>query len=59
MRDELIFLRILLFSGSAAERDLMRQGAVAASVPVEVIEAEGGAADPRKDHRKRHRHCFC
>jgi CheY-like chemotaxis protein len=44
MRDELISLRILLFSGSAAERDLMRQGAIAAFVPVEVVEAEEGAA---------------
>jgi CheY-like chemotaxis protein len=41
---DLVTLRILLLSGSAAERDLMRRGAVAASVPVEVVEAENGAA---------------
>jgi len=40
MTEDLISLRILLFSGSAAERDLMRRGALAASVPVDVMEAE-------------------
>lgn len=44
MTDELISLRILLFANSAAERDLMRRGCVAASVPVEVVEADGSAA---------------
>jgi CheY-like chemotaxis protein len=44
MVDELISLRILLFSHSVAARDLMRRGCVAASVPVEVVEADGGAA---------------
>ena len=44
MTEDLISLRILLFSGSAAERDLMRRGCVAASVPVEVVEADGNAA---------------
>jgi CheY-like chemotaxis protein len=42
--DLLISLRILLFSGSAAERDLLRSGAVTAFVPVELVEAEGSAA---------------
>jgi CheY-like chemotaxis protein len=44
MTDDLVSLRILLFSGSAAERDLMRRGALAASVPVDVMEAESLAA---------------
>jgi hypothetical protein len=42
--DLLITLRILLFSGSGAERDLLRSGAVTAFVPVELVEAEGSAA---------------
>ena len=42
--DLLISLQILLFSGSAAERDLLRSGAVTAFVPVELVEAEGSAA---------------
>ncbi len=44
MIDDLISLQILLFSHSAGQRDLMRRGCVAASVPVEVVEADGGAA---------------
>jgi CheY-like chemotaxis protein len=46
MSDGLISLRILLLSRSAAERDLLRRGAVAASVPVEVVEAESIGAVP-------------
>ncbi len=42
--DLLISLRILLFSGSAEERDLLRSGAVTAFVPVELVEAGGSAA---------------
>jgi len=44
MSDDLVSLCILLFSSSAAERDLMRRGALAASVPVDVAEAESLAA---------------
>ena len=45
---DLVSLRILLVSPSAAERDLMRRGAVAASVPVEVSEAESSTAARKK-----------
>jgi DNA-binding NtrC family response regulator len=45
---DLVSLRILLASPSAADRDLMRRGAVAASVPVEVTEAESGRATRHK-----------
>jgi DNA-binding NtrC family response regulator len=41
---DLVSLRVLLASPSAADRELMRRGAVAASLPVEVAEAESGAA---------------
>jgi CheY-like chemotaxis protein len=41
---DLVSLRILLASPSAAERELMQRGAVAASVPAEVMEADSGAA---------------
>jgi CheY-like chemotaxis protein len=44
MNDELVSLRILLFSAKAAERDLLRRGALATSVPVEVVEVETVAA---------------
>jgi CheY-like chemotaxis protein len=44
MVDELLIFRILLFSGSAAERDLLRSGAITASVPVELVEAESSTA---------------
>jgi CheY-like chemotaxis protein len=44
MIDDILICRILLFSGSAAERDLLRSGAITASVPVELVEAGGGAA---------------
>ena len=37
---DLVSLRVLLASPSAADRELMRQGAVAASVPVEVSEVQ-------------------
>ncbi len=42
--DLLVSLRILLFSGSVAERDLLRSGAVTAFVPVERLEAADSAA---------------
>jgi CheY-like chemotaxis protein len=42
--DDLISLQVLLVSGSAADRDLMRRGVVSASVPVELLEAESAAA---------------
>lgn len=41
---DLVSLRLLLASPAAADRDLMRRAALAASVPVEVAEAESGAA---------------
>jgi len=44
MSGDLVSLRILLVSGSMADRDLLRQGAAAASVPVDVLEANGAAA---------------
>lgn len=44
MTSELISLRLLLVFRLAAERDLLRQGASLASVPVEIIEADGVAA---------------
>jgi CheY-like chemotaxis protein len=44
MSDDLVSLKILLLSASAADRDLMRRGALAASVPVDVVEAEGASA---------------
>jgi DNA-binding NtrC family response regulator len=37
---DLVSLRVLLVSPSAADRELMRRGATAASVPVELAEAE-------------------
>jgi DNA-binding NtrC family response regulator len=42
--DLLISLRILLFSGSAEEREVLRRGAATASVPVELVEAERTAS---------------
>src|SRR5262245_35832010 len=45
---DLVSLRILLVSPSAADRELIQRGAVAASVPVEVSEAEIGAAAWKK-----------
>jgi DNA-binding NtrC family response regulator len=45
---DIVSLRILLVSPSVADRELMRRGAVGASVPVEVAEAESGAAARRK-----------
>lgn len=44
MIDDILICRILLFSGSAPERDLLRGGAVAASLPVELMESGGSAA---------------
>ncbi len=44
MTSDLISLRVLLVFRSAAERDLLRQGAGLASVPVEVMEADGTAS---------------
>jgi len=45
---DLVSLRILLALPSPVDRDLMRRGAVAASVPVEVTEAESGRAARHK-----------
>jgi CheY-like chemotaxis protein len=44
MSGDLMSLKILLVSGSALERDLMRRGALAVSVPVDVLEADGSEA---------------
>ncbi len=44
MTSELISLKALLVFRSAAERALLRQGAGLASVPAEVMEADGAAA---------------
>jgi DNA-binding NtrC family response regulator len=47
MSDDLVSLRILLVSDSMPDRDLLRQAAAQAAVPVDVIEASGvGAARP-------------
>jgi DNA-binding NtrC family response regulator len=48
LEGDLVSLRVLLASPSAADRDLMRRGAVAASVPVEVAEAESAAVARKK-----------
>ena len=44
MSGDLVSLRILVLSASMPERDLMRQGAAAASVPVDALEAESIAS---------------
>ena len=44
MIDDILICRVLLFSGSVAERDLLRAGAITASLPVEIVEAGGSAA---------------
>ena len=44
MSGDLVSLHILLVSGSIPDRALLRQGAAAASVPVDVLEAESTAA---------------
>ena len=47
MSEDLVSLRILLVLDSMADRDLLRQAAAQAAVPVDVIEAGGvGAAKP-------------
>jgi DNA-binding NtrC family response regulator len=45
---DLVSLRILLVSPSAADRELMQRGAIAASVPVEVANAESAALTRKK-----------
>jgi CheY-like chemotaxis protein len=47
MTDELLSLHVVLASGSADERDLFRQAASAASIPIELAEADGAAAATR------------
>jgi CheY-like chemotaxis protein len=44
MSGDLVSLRILVLSASMPERDLMRQGAAAASVPVDALEADSIAS---------------
>lgn len=44
MNSDLISLQILLVFPSASERELLRQGAGLASVPAEVVEADGAAS---------------
>jgi CheY-like chemotaxis protein len=43
MSDDLVSLRILLWSRSVRDRTLLRQGAMAASIPVDVLEAESAS----------------
>jgi CheY-like chemotaxis protein len=43
MSGELVSLRILLVTRSVQDRDLMRQGAAAATVPIDILEAETSA----------------
>jgi CheY-like chemotaxis protein len=43
MTDELLSLRMIVVCGSAAERDVFRQAAGTARIPVEIVEAEGAA----------------
>jgi CheY-like chemotaxis protein len=44
MTGELVSLKVLIVSRSAPERELLRRGAGLASVPAEVVEADGAAA---------------
>jgi len=44
MNSDLVSLRLLIVSALEPGRDLLRQGATYASVPVEVLEADGAAA---------------
>jgi len=43
MTDELLSLRMIVVSGSATDRDMFRQAAGTAKVPVEIVEADGAA----------------
>jgi hypothetical protein len=43
MTDELFFLRVIVASESQGDRDMFRQAAVAATVPIELAEADGAA----------------
>ena len=43
MSDDLLTVRVLAAFGSRADRELMRQAAAMALVPIEVVEAEGVA----------------
>jgi CheY-like chemotaxis protein len=47
MSDDILSLRLLAMSESRRDRDLLRQGAGAAPMPVEIVEADG-AADARR-----------
>lgn len=47
MTDEPLSLRVLAVSGSPADRDLLRQGAAAAKVPVDVVEASDATSAGR------------
>jgi CheY-like chemotaxis protein len=44
MSGDLVLLRILVVSASAQHRDILREGAVLARIPLEVIEADGATA---------------
>src|SRR5262245_1108098 len=48
---DIISLRMLVVSAVPGERDLWRQGAALASVPVEVVDAGGGPAALQLVHR--------
>jgi CheY-like chemotaxis protein len=47
MTDDLLSLRLLVVSGSSADRDLFRQAASTAKVPIEIVDADGAAAAGR------------
>ena len=44
MTDDLFFLRVVIASASPSDRDLFRQAAAAAPIPMELLEADGVAA---------------
>ncbi len=47
MNDELFSLRVIVASESQGDRDMFRQAAAAATVPIELAEADGAAAASR------------
>ncbi len=44
MSDELLSLRVIVVSGSRDDHDLFRQAASAATVPIEIVEADGASS---------------
>lgn len=47
MTDDLFSLRVIIVAGLPSDRDLFRQAASAAKVPIELVEADGAAAAGR------------